>query len=187
MAARVIGLDPGHGGQDPGAVGASGTPEKAYNLAVALKARDALVARGFAVAMTREADETISLDDRVAKAVAAGASALVSIHHNAAPDRTASGTEVLYPAGDVRSLELARAVYDRLVGALETKPRGIKARPDLRVLNKAHRAGIPACLVEVAFISNPGEEKRAADPDFQARAAQAIAEGAERFFADGQP
>ena len=183
MASRVICLDPGHGGQDPGATGASGTPEKTYNLAVALKAKEALVAKGYAVVMTRDADETVPNDQRVPKAKAAGAVAFVSIHHNAASSREAVGTEVLYPAGDARSLRLAQVVYDQLIAALGTKPRGVKARSDLLVLNAAKRAGLPACLVEVAFISNPDEERKAASPDFQAAAARAIADGVDRFFA----
>ena len=187
MDGRVVCLDPGHGGQDPGSISASGRPEKVYNLEVARKVRDLLAARGYTVVMTREGDETVSLEDRAQKAIAAKASALVSIHHNAAPSSQANGTEVLYRSGDGRSLRLAQTVYDRLIASLGTTPRGVKARTDLRVLNLAYQARIPACLVEVAFISNPDEEKRAADPDFQNQAAQAIAEGVDRFFASPEP
>lgn len=178
---RVICLDPGHGGHDSGAVGASETPEKTLNLAVALLARDLLARMGYTVVMTREDDRFLSLDERVAVAANAGAHALISIHHNSAPDPQANGTEVLYCPGDGRGLRLAQAVYDRLIALLGTRARGVKSR-GLRVPCQAARWHIPSCLVEVAFLSNPDEERLANDPNFQARAAQAIAEGADHFF-----
>lgn len=186
MPKRVVCLDPGHGGEDSGAVGASGTQEKAVNLAVALLARDLLSGMGYSVVLTREDDRFLSLDERAKVAADAGADALVSVHHNSALTSEANGTEVFFCRGSARGSQLAQAVYDRLIALLGTRPRGVKPSR-LRVPCQAAKAHIPACLVEVAFLSNPEEERLAADPDFQARAAQAIAEGVDRFFAPGQP
>lgn len=186
MPERVVCLDPGHGGEDPGAIGVSGTQEKTVNLAVALLARDLLSGMGYLVVMTREDDHSVPLDERAEIAKNAGAHALVSIHHNSASTSGANGTEVFYCRGSGKGLRLAQAVYDRLIALLGTRPRGVSPSA-LRVPCQAARAGIAACLVEVAFLSNPEEERLAADPDFQARAAQAIAEGVDRFFVRRRP
>lgn len=69
--------DPGHGGTDPGAIGASGTPEKQYNLQVALLVREALQSLEYAVVMTQENDTTVALPDRVPVATGFGAKAFV--------------------------------------------------------------------------------------------------------------
>lgn len=180
-------LDPGHGGTDPGAIGASGTPEKQYNLQVALLVRKVLQSLGYAVVMTRENDRTVALPDRVPVAIESGAKAFVSIHHNSSPTPTSNGTMVLYPSGDGSGLRLARSIYDRLVATLGLRPLGVVARKELRVLNDASRAGLPACLVEIGFINNRAEEAFLARSETQAAAARAIAEGIDRFFAPGQP
>lgn len=64
LIGRRIALDPGHGGEERGAPGASGTLEKDVNLAIGMKLRDTLMARGAEVFMTRDRDETVRLEDR---------------------------------------------------------------------------------------------------------------------------
>jgi N-acetylmuramoyl-L-alanine amidase len=97
---RVV-LDPGHGGSNPGAVGAApGVLEKQVTLAVARRVRDRLRARGVDVAMTRDDDRTLTLRQRTAQADALAADAFVSIHANASPTRSQRGFEsyLLTPA-----------------------------------------------------------------------------------------
>ena len=88
-------LDPGHGGRDPGAIGVGGLREKDLTLAVALDLRKRLRARGFRVVMTREADDTLSLEERTARAEGAGGDVFISLHANAAR-RGAHGVETYY-------------------------------------------------------------------------------------------
>jgi len=89
---RVV-LDPGHGGSDPGAIGAAGVREKDVTLAVAQRAAVGLAREGVAVTATREDDRFVSLEERTAIANAAGADLFVSIHCNAAENRTRHGVE----------------------------------------------------------------------------------------------
>ena len=94
----TIVLDPGHGGDEVGAVGSNGLAEKDLNLAVAQLARDALEEDGEAVVLTRTADYRVTVRMRAAIAAATQARVFVSIHHNGAPrgDSSRPGTEVFY-------------------------------------------------------------------------------------------
>jgi N-acetylmuramoyl-L-alanine amidase len=92
---RVV-LDPGHGGDDPGTIGARGLREKDVTLAVARDAKRRLEERGFQVLLTRERDRTLSLEERTAFAEGARGDVFVSIHVNAAPRPRVQGIETYY-------------------------------------------------------------------------------------------
>ncbi|GJL87818.1 MAG: N-acetylmuramoyl-L-alanine amidase [Minwuia thermotolerans] len=94
-AGRVVVIDPGHGGVDPGAIGAGGTREKDIVLSVGLALREALRARGnYRIVMTRDGDRFVRLGDRVRIARRANADLFVSLHADAAAGRTARGAGV---------------------------------------------------------------------------------------------
>lgn len=94
---RRIVVDPGHGGHDPGAVGASGLQEKDVVLSIGLKLRERLKEElGLDVIMTRSTDLFIPLEERTAIANKVNADLFVSIHANAAPNRNAAGIETYY-------------------------------------------------------------------------------------------
>lgn len=94
---RRIVVDPGHGGHDPGAVGPNGIQEKDVVLSIGLKLRDLLKDElGLDVVMTRSTDVFIPLEERTAIANKVNADLFVSVHANAAPNRTASGIETYY-------------------------------------------------------------------------------------------
>ncbi len=94
---RRIVVDPGHGGHDPGAVGAQGIQEKDVVLAIGLMLRDLLKEElGLDVVMTRSTDIFIPLEERTAIANKVGADLFVSVHANAAPNRSAAGIETYY-------------------------------------------------------------------------------------------
>lgn len=99
---RVL-LDPGHGGVDPGAIGAAGLKEKDVTVDVARRAAKVLSADGLTVLLTRDDDRTVSLEQRAALANGAAADLFVSIHCNAAENRAKRGVEtyVLDTASDV--------------------------------------------------------------------------------------
>lgn len=100
----IVVLDPGHGGHDPGAAGVSGDfTEEALTLALARELRDALVERGrVRVAMTREDDRYLSLEDRAAVARRLNAGLFLSLHMDSAPNPLARGASV-YSLSDVAS------------------------------------------------------------------------------------
>ncbi len=94
--ARIVVLDPGHGGVEEGAKGPGGLLEKDATLALARTIQDVLTRRGYRVVTTRSSDATVGLDDRAAAANAAKADVFLSIHCNASRAATAHGTEVYY-------------------------------------------------------------------------------------------
>ncbi|MGP1396949.1 MAG: N-acetylmuramoyl-L-alanine amidase [Inquilinaceae bacterium] len=110
---RVVAIDPGHGGIDPGAIGPSGTQEKDITLAVARKLRATLEARGrYRVVLTRDSDVYLRLRDRVALARAAGADLFISIHADSIDDPQVRGASV-YTLSDVASDEEAALLAAR--------------------------------------------------------------------------
>jgi N-acetylmuramoyl-L-alanine amidase len=94
---RRIVVDPGHGGHDPGAIGVNGLQEKDVVLAIGLMLRDQLKEElGVDVVMTRSTDVFIPLEERTAIANKVGADLFLSVHANAAPNRSAAGIETYY-------------------------------------------------------------------------------------------
>jgi N-acetylmuramoyl-L-alanine amidase len=109
----MIVIDAGHGGQDPGAIGARGTQEKDITLAVAKKLRDALLAtHRYRVALTRDDDRFILLRERVQIARRLHAQLFVSLHINSAPEKTVDGASV-YTLSDKASDQEAEALAAR--------------------------------------------------------------------------
>ena len=93
-AAKIVVLDPGHGGTNAGARGAApGLNEKELTLAIANQVATKLRAKGIDVRLTRTTDRTLTLRQRVAAADAVAADLFVSIHANASPTRTQRGYE----------------------------------------------------------------------------------------------
>jgi len=186
-------IDPGHGGDDPGAVnGALREADVALRVSHALK--DVLDTHPeYEVSLTREGDTTVPLSARTGLANRLDAY-LVSIHCNAAENKSAHGAEVwCFANTDTDGAEslghrLAGAIQDGLV-SLGLADRGVKAIYDVRqkkyvgrklwVLRKTKR---PAVLVECGFISNSDEAARLGDihGDFRHRLAVAVFRGIDK-------
>jgi len=110
LGVRTIVIDPGHGGKDPGAIGAQGTMEKEVTLDVAHRLKNRLEEKTtFNIYLTRETDETMSLADRVKFTNAVGADLFVSIHVNSIPEASINTIETYYfgPPSDEKTLRLA--------------------------------------------------------------------------------
>lgn len=176
---KLVFLDPGHGGSDPGAIGLDGTPEKELNLKISLLLRDELIRRGYRVIMSRETDKTVDLYDRPEMANASGADIFVSIHNNAYYERE-HGTEIYWYNDNPGSPRLARAVQRAMREGIGLYDRGVKNHESFVVIKYTT---MPAVLVEIAFVTNPEEIKLLVDPEFQLRAARAIARGIDLYFA----
>jgi N-acetylmuramoyl-L-alanine amidase len=168
-----IAIDPGHGGKDPGAVGPSGLREKDVALTVAKKVAEYLQSASIPVKMTRTSDVYVELKDRAKIANSFGADYFVSLHCNAFTSPTACGTETYcYKRGGKGEI-LAKAIQDELIAAIGLTDRGVK-EGNFYVLRETN---MPAALTELAFISNPNEEKLLASAEFQNKCALAIAKG----------
>ncbi len=177
LAGRVVVLDPGHGGHDPGALGARGTREKDVVLAVSLRLRDLLRDKGARVVMTRADDVAVGLYERAEVARSAGADAFLSVHANWTWGKSIRGVEAYYyPGGEGGSL--AEAAVRQLARRLGVPARG--ALPaDFVVLRETPA---PAALVEVGFLSHPAEESLLADPRYREEVAAALAAAVEEFL-----
>jgi N-acetylmuramoyl-L-alanine amidase len=198
--ANVV-LDPGHGGNETGAVGPGGTTEKDVNLAVALDAQHDLEALGAKVVLTRTADYRVTLATRAAISNALHPQLFLSIHHNAEPDGPSAkpGTETYFQIASGPSKRLAGLVYEEIVAALTPykvawvadRDAGAKYRPAsdggdyYGVLRRT--AGTPAVLAESAFLTNAPEEALLRTPAVQQAEAQALTRGIVRFTTTSDP
>lgn len=174
---RVMVIDAGHGGSDPGAT-ANGLVEKEVNLDVSLRVERMLKAKGINVLMIRRTDVFYTLDYRAAYGIKNGADAFVSIHANAYTPGT-SGSETFYSASVANdSKQLATFIQNRLYKAMEHNNRGVKEY-DYRVLAANP---LPAALVELGFLTNDSDAAKLATSTYRERAASAIAEGIEDYY-----
>ncbi len=225
----IIAIDAGHGGEDPGARGASGSWEKDITLAVAQELKRQIDAEpGMEAVLIRDGDYFIPLQGRYQKAREASADLFISVHADAFHKPTASGSSVFVLSTRGASNEAARWLAasenkSDLVGgvSLEDKDNTLaavlldlsqsatmKASDDvanhvlkaMMRLGKAHKPhveranfvvlrspDVPSMLIETAFISNPGEEKKLKDPGHRIRLASAIVEGVRDYFAVQAP
>jgi len=225
----VIAIDAGHGGQDPGARGATGSWEKTITLAVARELAQQIDREpGMQAVLTRDGDYFIPLQGRYRKAREARADLFVSIHADAFNRQTATGSSVFVLSQRGASSEAARWLADRenaadLVGGVSLDDKDntlaavlldlsqsatMKASEDVAVqvlgalkrMGKAHKPNVeranfvvlrspdvPSLLVETAFISNPGEEKKLNDPAHRQRLSSAVLDGVRAYFANQPP
>lgn len=173
---KVLLLDAGHGGSDPGASG-NGITEKDMNLTIMQKVAKELNGSGIKVYVTRDSDVYPSNSSR-AEIANEIADAMVSIHMNSGT-ATANGTEVLYKnhsndTGDgLTSQKLAELIQSSIIEATGNTNRGTKLRTDLLILNSTK---VPTVIVETVFISNIGDALKISQTAYQDRIAEAIAD-----------
>lgn len=182
---RVIVIDAGHGGTDPGASSPNKVREKDLNLTMSLKLEAALKALGYNVVMTRSTDVSVGLYDRPEVANKINADIFISMHANSTTNSAVSGIEVLYCPATTGSKKtgdqypLAKMVMDEILKATGGKERGVIKRPDLVVLN---RTNMPAILIETGFLSNANEEKLITNEDYQNKMIQGIVNGVGNYL-----
>ncbi len=158
-------LDPGHGGRDPGAIGAlpgantgSNLQEKDVTLTVAKLAAEELRERGYTVLLTRETDEAVPLHTRTAMAVAEKVDAYLSIHANAGGG---TGCEVWYQAGDESSRAFAAALEKGIRDVDVVPNRGLKAGSAATRTNWYTFSQLANdALLELAFLDHPGDARQ---------------------------
>ncbi len=182
LPAKLVAIDPGHGGEDLGST-RQRLYEKDANLAIALFLKKELEDAGYAVFMIRDTDVTVENKERPAAAIAAEADIYVSIHLNSleADSDSTQGAEVWYAdKRDDGSDILAQYVIDELCKVIDTRNRGIKMSNNLIVLKYNE---MPACLVECGFITSETERAKLFDPEYQQKVAEGIANGIKKYLA----
>jgi len=169
---KVVMLDAGHGGKDPGSAGADGCEEKTINLDVVLRAAKLLHARKVKVLLTREGDTYLDDDAQAEKANAAHADLFVIIHCNAWDTPEPCGTRTYYYS--TQSKRLADAIHRAVVKKLGFEDGGVH-QDDL--VPEIYDTEMPSSLTELGFITNPDECKLLNTPAIRQKAAEAIADG----------
>lgn len=171
---HLIVVDPGHGGFDPGAIGVTGLEEKTPNLAIARKIAELLTKENQDVLLTRDSDEFLSLQKRVNFANRKKADIFVSIHANSFNNPYTGGVETYYNyRNNNKNRFLAEKIHDKLRRNLGPMDRGIK-ESNFYVIKYTK---MPSALIEVAFLSNPKEEKLLRTKSFHNKTAAMIVEG----------
>ncbi|PYI52179.1 N-acetylmuramoyl-L-alanine amidase [Paenibacillus flagellatus] len=180
LRGKLIVVDPGHGGSDPGVIGTThGTEEKKINLSTANYVAEELRRAGAQVAMTRTGDkEQPELSDRAEASNKRRADAFVSIHYNASPKKV-SGT-LVYFYSEAKDRALAHSIEERLAKDGVLKSNGISFG-DYHVLRENDR---PSVLLELGFLTDSRDESIVRKDDYQRKAAAAIAAGLADYFAD---
>ena len=190
LSGKVIVIDPGHGGNDSGAIGPTGVMEKSVTLRIANELRRLLVAEGATVYMTRTTDTEVSpkganasdieeLQARCDVANNTKSDIFISIHMDSFSSGAAKGTTgYYYSLGSQRSRDLADKVRQGVIDQIGTQSRGTQSSNFYVVKH----TDMPATLVEVAFISNPQEEQLLNSEEGIQKAAQGIADGIADYF-----
>ncbi len=200
---RVIVIDPGHGGLNPGTRSVvDGRNEKDFTLDWAKRLAPLLAQQGWQVFLTRTNDVDVSLPDRAALADARHADLFLSLHFNAAAsgsDPAGVETYCLTPTGmassvtrggynddvqqvfpnnafDAENVQYAVRLQRALLEVSGTTDRGVRRARYPAVLRGPNR---PAVLIEGGYLSNPREARKIADPAYRQKLAEAVARALE--------
>lgn len=182
----VIVLDPGHGGLDSGAVGKSGVLEKDVNLSVVKHLQQMLELSGFEVVTTRDEDISIydpgvegirnqklsDMDNRLEIVQSYPDSIFLCIHQNNYTDPAYFGGQMFYNNNNPNNRTLAQIMQNRFAILQEGNDREIKLSGDELYLLRFNKN--PSLMIECGFLSNPEEEARLADAEYQKQVAFTI-------------
>ncbi|GIV05806.1 MAG: hypothetical protein KatS3mg016_1381 [Fimbriimonadales bacterium] len=183
LSEKVIVIDPGHGGAQPGARWREGNQvieEKTIVLAIGQHIAELLSREGAKVILTRSEDTVIGLYERTALANNARAHFFISIHCDSNPrPNSASGTTVYYHKDDADSRALGQAILNEIVKVSGLPSRGVRSdsmlyQTGLAVLRTSQ---MPAVLIEVGYLNHSVDRAKLVDPQFQRRIAEAIVRG----------
>lgn len=225
----TIALDPGHGGEDPGAIGKAGSREKDVVLAIAKRLKRKIEEQpNMRVMLTRDDDYFVPLHHRVQKARKVQADLFMSIHADAWVETTARGSSVFVLSEKGASSTAARWLANKenaadLIGGVNIKNHdrelasvlldlsttaqindslklGKAVLGEIGGINRLHKGSveqagfavlkapdIPSILIETAFISNPEEEAKLGDEDYQEKMAEAVLNGIQKYFIKNPP
>ena len=186
---KIIIVDPGHGGFDPGKPGVAGLDEKDLNLKISLLVRNYLENAGAIVIMTRTTDDDVDGMDGVKhkskdmvqrKKLSEGGDILVSIHQNSFTQSSVHGAQTFYNSKSEEGEALAKSIQRSVkeVADLDNR-REAKSNTNYYVLKATD---LPAVIVECGFLTNPEEEKKLNSESYQNQMALGIYLGILRYY-----
>lgn len=191
---RMIVIDPGHGGKDPGKVGVNGQLEKDINLQIGLKLKEALLAEGYEVVLTREEDRHLGEGEKFRKTADLNMrcniineateknqnTIMISIHQNSFGNQKVKGAQCFYYHTSEESKTLAEKLQQKLNSQVnKEKEKKTKSNNSYYMLINSHCPGV---IIECGFLSNPEEEANLTDSTYQENLAKTIVEGIEEYY-----
>ncbi|MGD6968889.1 N-acetylmuramoyl-L-alanine amidase CwlD [Rossellomorea vietnamensis] len=196
LSGKIIYLDPGHGGADGGADSGEGSAkvlEKDIALNVTLMLRDYFQEQGALVILTREEDhdlapegmkgysrrKTEDLKKRLDLINSSDADLYLSIHLNAIPSSRWSGAQTFYNPKFKENKEVATSIQSELIRNLENTKREAKGIQNVYLVKHINK---PGALVEIGFLSNPGEKANLMTEKYQQKVAASIYEGVLKYY-----
>ena len=194
VSGKVIVVDAGHGVPDEGAESSNGTTEAETNLKIALKLQNLLEQSGSTVILTRSDENAIydldsktlkqkkisDIHNRVKIGNESQADIFVSIHLNKIPQPQYDGWQTFYKEGDEEGEKLAKEIQENLSKTIDKKNNRIAKTIDNIYIIK--HVEIPTTIVECGFLSNPEEEKKLLDDEYQNKLAWGIYNGIINYF-----
>ena len=186
---KIVVIDAGHGGSDPGKIGVNNALEKDINLSIALKVKDILEKKGITVVLTRENEDGLyqetdtnkkrsDMQKRCQIIAESKCTIAVSIHQNSYHEESVAGPQVFYYATSTQGQQLATIIQNELIEQLAPeKKRTAKANDSYYLLKKAV---CPIVIVECGFLSNWNEAALLVTDEYQQKVAQAVADGIEK-------
>ena len=178
-------IDVGHGGSDYGATSGS-LIEKNMTLITAKGAKTFLEKHGQTVMLSRTDDEYLSLTERAIKANKS-ADICIRLHGDGIGDSSVNGASALYPTQANRFIsklspackKLSECVLDAMCKKTKARNRGLSPRDDLTGTNWST---IPVTLIEMGFMSNPAEDRKLQDKEYQQLLAEGMADGIDEYY-----
>lgn len=193
---KVVVIDPGHGGSDPGKVGISGVKEKDVNLAISKCLKEELEANGFDVVMTRTGDEILNEGKRFSKVGDLSKRCsiinntyqinsnciMISIHQNSFISENVKGAQGFFYEKSENSKKLGTILQNHLNKNINTeKEKAAKANNSYYILINSKCPGI---IIECGFLSNRNEEASLSRTDYQKKLAEIICAGIKEYFGE---
>ncbi|WP_456272745.1 N-acetylmuramoyl-L-alanine amidase CwlD [Bacillus sp. AK031] len=192
LSGKIIYIDPGHGGPDGGA-GDKQALEKDIALEVSEKLRDYFQEQGALVMMTRDDDsdlapegmkgysrrKTADLKKRLELINESEADLYLSIHLNAIPSSRWSGAQTFYNPKYKENKAIAKSIQSELIRNLENTTREAKGIQNVYLVKHINK---PGALVEIGFLSNPGEKANLMTEKYQEKVAASIYEGILKYY-----
>lgn len=187
---KIIVIDPGHGGKDPGKIGVNQAEEKEINLKVSMFLKKELEKKGFQVCMTREEDTTATGEYEGAKSAdmrrrveimeESGADVCISVHMNSFESGKTFGPQLFFYEESVEGRELAEKIQEELTNIV--CPEGKRKEKGNREYYILKKSPCPAVIVECGFLSNPQEAEKLVDEGYQKKLAKGICVGIMNYF-----
>jgi N-acetylmuramoyl-L-alanine amidase len=186
LSGKLIVVDAGHGGFDPGAISSSGSHEDELNLAVAKYLKSELEASDADVIMTRSDEKALAetkeedMAERRRIITESGSDIVVSIHMNSFSDSDVSGPLVIFMQGSTQGEKLAKSIQQSMIEVLAPPMENTARSGDLYILRSGWQ---PCVIVECGYLSNPEEEKKLLESKYQQSVASAVCDGIKNYFA----